>query len=177
MTDVAGAPRARLGTTIAVAVGAAILVAVLGGLATDTGAWYQTLRKPPWQPPGWLFGPAWTLIFALTAAAGVVSWRAAPDTATRHWLLSLFAINGILNVAWSVVFFSLHRPDWALVEVALLWLSIALLIGFIWRFSRSASLLLVPYLAWVSFAAVLNFAVARLNAVQALVAPTLAGWS
>lgn len=153
-----------LGRTIAVAAGVAIAVALLGGLATDTGTWYQALRKPPWHPPAWVFGPAWTLIFSLIAAAGVVAWRAAPESRTRHWLVSLFAINGVLNIAWSVVFFTIKRPDWALVEVSLLWASIVLLIGFLWRFSRTASLLLVPYLAWVSFAAVLNFAVARLNA-------------
>lgn len=153
-----------LGRTIAVAAGAAILVALLGGLATDTGAWYQALRKPSWQPPAWVFGPAWTLIFSLIAAAGVIAWRRAPDMRTRHWMVSLFAINGILNVAWSVAFFTIKRPGWALVEVTMLWASIVVLIVFLWRSSRTASLLLAPYLAWVSFAAVLNFTVARLNA-------------
>lgn len=150
--------------TIAVAAGAAIVVALLGGLVTDTGAWYQALKKPSWQPPGWAFGPAWTLIFTLIAASGVLAWQRAPDTRTRAWLVSFFAINGVLNVAWSAIFFGLRRPDIAVVEVALLWASIVLLVAFIWRFSRAASLLLLPYLAWVSFAGVLNFTVARLNA-------------
>lgn len=149
---------------ILVAAGAAVVVAMLGGLATDTGAWYQALRKPSWQPPAWAFGPAWTIIFVLIAASGTIAWRSAPDARTRHWLVSLFSINGVLNVAWSVIFFSLQRPDWALVEVALLWLSILLLIVFIMRFSTRAALMLVPYLAWVTFAGVLNFAVAQLNA-------------
>ena len=156
--------RACVGAWIAVAAVAAIGVALLGGLATDTGAWYQALKKPSWQPPPWAFGPAWTLIFTLIAASGVVAWRAAPEARTRHWLVTLFAINGLLNVAWSVVFFAVRRPDLAVVEVALLWASIVVLVVFTWRFSRSASLLLLPYLAWVSFAAVLNFTVARLNA-------------
>ena len=159
-----GARRGGLLGPVVVAVAAAVLVAVLGGLATDTGTWYEALRKPSWQPPAWAFGPAWTLIFALIAAAGTIAWRSAPDVPTRHWLISLFAINGVLNVAWSVIFFSLKRPDWALVEVALLWLSILILIVFIVRFSPRAALLLVPYLAWVTFAGVLNFAVTQLNA-------------
>ena len=91
-------------------------------------------------------------------------WATTPEARTRHWLVTLFAINGLLNVAWSVVFFAVRRPDLAVVEVALLWASIVVLVVFTWRFSRSASLLLLPYLAWVSFAAVLNFTVARLNA-------------
>jgi benzodiazapine receptor len=161
-----GAARAAgsLPRTIAVAAGAAIVVALLGGLMTDTGAWYQALKKPSWQPPAWAFGPAWTLIFTLIVAAGVLAWQRAPDNRTRSWLLSLFAINGVLNVAWSGIFFGLRRPDLAVVEVALLWASIAVLVVFMWRFSRAASLLLLPYLAWVSFAGVLNFTVARLNA-------------
>lgn len=159
-----GAESGSLPRTIAVAAGAAIVVALLGGLVTDTGPWYQALKKPSWQPPAWAFGPAWTLIFTLTAASGVVAWQRAADNRTRSWLISFFAINGVLNVAWSAVFFGLKRPDLAVVEVALLWASIMLLIVFIWRISRTASLLLLPYLAWVSFAAVLNFVVARLNA-------------
>jgi tryptophan-rich sensory protein len=162
--DAGEPPRGGLGRTIAIAAGAAVVVALVGGLATDTGAWYQGLRKPSWQPPGWAFGPAWTLIFALTATAGVVAWRAAPSMTARHWLISLFSINALLNIGWSVVFFSLKRPDWALVEVALLWLSILILVLFLWRFTRTGALLLLPYLAWVSFASVLNFSVARLNA-------------
>jgi translocator protein len=159
-----GAVGGSLPRTIAVAAGAAIVVALLGGLVTDTGPWYQALKKPSWQPPAWAFGPAWTLIFTLITASGVMAWRRAADNRTRSWLISFFAINGVLNVAWSVVFFGLKRPDLAVVEVALLWASIVLLVVFIWRISRTASLLLLPYLAWVSFAAVLNFVVARLNA-------------
>jgi translocator protein len=165
MSEAEGARTAgSLPRTIAIAAGAAIVVALLGGLVTDTGAWYQALKKPSWQPPAWAFGPAWTLIFTLIVASGVVAWQRAPDSRTRHWLVSFFAINGVLNVAWSAIFFGLRRPDIAVVEVALLWASIVLLVVFTWRFSRTASLLLLPYLAWVSFAGVLNFTVARMNA-------------
>jgi tryptophan-rich sensory protein len=148
---------------VAVAAIAATLVASLGGLATQLGPWYDGLTKPPWQPPDWLFGPAWTVIFALIAAAGVVAWSAAGDRAARGRVMWLFALNGFLNVLWSVLFFHLQRPDWALVEVIFLWLSILLLIAAVSAISRLAGWLLVPYLAWVTFASILNLAIVRLN--------------
>ena len=142
---------------------AATTVAGLGSLMTDLGPWYINLRKPSWQPPEWLFGPAWTLIFGLCALSGIQAWRDAPSQNARKSMLILFALNGFLNVTWSALFFRFHRPDWALYEVVLLWLSIALLIVTLARYSKTASLLAIPYLAWVSFAAVLNFAVVTLN--------------
>lgn len=148
---------------IAVAAGAAIFVAVLGGTITDLGPWYQALEKPAWQPPGPAFGAIWTTIYALTAAAAVITWRNAPKGAEREWLLGLFALNGFLNVFWSLLFFRLHRPDWSLMEVGLLWLSIVALIIFVARHSRLAGVLLTPYLIWVTLASVLNFDVVRLN--------------
>lgn len=130
---------------------------------TDLGPWYRDLHKPSWQPPDWLFGPAWTLIFGLTALSGIMSWNSASDRTTREWIIGLFALNGFLNITWSALFFRLHRPDWALAEVFLLWLSIGWLIVHPTRHSLAARLLLLPYLAWVSFAAFLNFTIIRLN--------------
>jgi len=149
---------------IAVAAVSAILVASVGATMTDIGPWYQGLAKPSWQPPDWLFGPAWTLIFSLAAISAATAWRDAPDQPSREWMVGLFAINGVLNILWSALFFRLRRPDWALIEVVLLWLSVLALILVLWRYSRLAAWLLVPYLAWVTFAAVLNLAVVRLNA-------------
>lgn len=148
---------------IAAAAGVAVFIAVLGGTLTDLGPWYQALKQPAWKPPDLLFGPAWTVIYACCVAAFVIAWRRAPSTATREWLIGLLALNGFANVLWSLLFFRLQRPDWAGVEVVGLWLSIAVLIGFMARFARSASLLLLPYLAWVSFAAALTWAVTRMN--------------
>jgi tryptophan-rich sensory protein len=155
---------ARRWPPVLVAALAAVGVAVLGGLMTELGTWYYGLRQPQWKPPDWLFGPAWTLIFALSALAGVLGWARAPSRAAREWLLALFALNAFLNVLWSLLFFRLRRPDWALVEVAFLWLSIVVLIAVLARWSRPAAWLLAPYLAWVTFAAALNAAVVRLNA-------------
>ena len=142
---------------------AASALGVLGALVTDLSTWYYALRKPAWQPPDWLFGPVWTLIFGLSALAGVLAWREAWGTMDRTRLLVLFAVNAALNVGWSWLFFRLHRPDWALFEVGFLWLSIAVLMVALWPMSRAASWLLVPYLVWVTFAAVLNFAIVQLN--------------
>ena len=142
---------------------AALFVALLGALMTDIGPWYAALEKPPWQPPDYLFGPAWTTIFALTAIAGAMAWTASETVAKKQNLIILFALNGTLNVVWSLLFFRLRRPDLALWEVSLLWASIVLLIYACARRNKLAALLLVPYLAWVSFAAVLNAEVVRLN--------------
>lgn len=147
---------------VAVAAAAALLVALLGGLSTDLGPWYAALRQPPWKPPDAWFGPAWTTIFALAAIAGVSAWRGATP-GRRPAILIAFALNGFLNVLWSLLFFRLHRPDWAFGEVAFLWASILLMMLVCWRASRLATALLLPYLAWVSFAALLNLEVVRLN--------------
>ncbi len=142
---------------------AALAVAGLGALMTDIGPWYRGLVKPPWQPPDALFGPVWTVIYALAAMAAVRAWEAAPSRAAREWMLALFALNGFLNVLWSLLFFRLRRPDWALWEVGALWLSVLALVVVLGRWSPRAGWLLVPYLAWVAFAAVLNLAVVQLN--------------
>ena len=150
-------------TPILVAAVAALVVATLGGAATDIGPWYFALHKPSWQPPDWLFGPVWTLIYALAAMAGVIAWRHARTPAQRQRILVLFAANALLNVLWSEIFFKLRRPDWALIEAVPFWLSIGVLILVLAPISATASRLLLPYLAWVAFATVLNLAVVRLN--------------
>ena len=147
----------------AVAAGAAIVVAVAGGLATRTDAWYRRLRVPAWKPPDWAFGPVWTVIFLLTTIAGVMAWSGDSDPAARGVLLAAYAVNGVLNIAWSVLFFRFRRPDWALAEVAALWLSIAVLVLVTGRVSMAAGLMNLPYLAWVSVAACLNLRIVRLN--------------
>jgi benzodiazapine receptor len=153
----------RFWLPVLAAAAAAIVVASLGATMTDLGPWYQSLTKPSWQPPDWAFGPAWTVIFALAAISGVIAWRFAETDAQREWIIGLFAINGVLNILWSALFFRFHRPDWALYEVVPLWLSILVPIIAFSRYAKTASLLLVPYLAWVSFAALLNYEIVRLN--------------
>jgi tryptophan-rich sensory protein len=146
-----------------VAAASALAVGAVGGTLTVIGPWYRGLMKPPWTPPDWAFGAIWTTIFALAATSGVLGWRGAKTAAGREWLLALFALNGFMNILWSLLFFRLQRPDWALVEVAGLWASIALLIVFLWGRSRLAGVLTVPYLVWVSIASLLNYEIVRLN--------------
>ena len=148
---------------IIVATSAAIVVALLGGLATQVGPWYEALEKPAFNPPNWVFAPAWTLIYALCVAASVSGWRAAVTNAQKSWLISLFFINAFVNVLWSFLFFTLQRPDWALAEVSVLWTSVAALILFFRSFAPRSTLLLLPYLLWVSFAALLNYQIVALN--------------
>jgi benzodiazapine receptor len=156
--------RGSIWKPVAIAAAVAIFIGFLGGMLTDVGPWYQALKKPSWQPPDWLFGPAWTTIFAFAVASAVSAWRNAPSRPQRDIVIVLFAINGCFNVLWSTLFFAIKRPDWALVEVGFLWLAILVPMIVFWRFSKLASLLLLPYLAWVTFAAYLNLTVVRLNA-------------
>jgi translocator protein len=138
-------------------------LAVLGALITDLGPWYRALKQPWFKPPDWAFGPAWTIIFALTATAGVFAWLRADTLADKTILIGVFTINGVLNVLWSAIYFRLKRPDWAFFEVTLLWLSIVAMIVVAWPLSRTAAYLLAPYLVWVTFAATLNWATVKLN--------------
>jgi len=149
---------------VLVAAAAALVVAALGGSATDVGPWYQGLHKPVWQPPDLLFAPVWTVIYALTAYAGVMAWRRGRDRRQRLGLMGLFALNALLNVLWSDLFFKLQRPDWALIELVPFWLSILVLVLAVAPVSHQAAWVLTPYLAWVAFAGLLNLAVVRLNA-------------
>lgn len=148
-----------------VAAMAVILVAGAGGALTRLDAWYFALKQPSFKPPDWVFGPAWTLLFFLIAWAGVVGWRlgARYTPSPRKRMLGLFALNALANVGWSLLYFFLQRPDWALAEVSLLWGSTVLLILHFRAYAPKAAWLLVPYLAWVSFAAVLNIEAVRLN--------------
>ncbi len=137
-------------------------VAAAGTLLTNLGPWYFDLVKPSWQPPDWLFGPVWTVVFACTAWSGALAWTAA-DAAARPAVAAAYALNGVLNVGWSLLFFTLRRPDWAFIEAFALWGSIVAMIVVARPWSVQAAWLLVPYLVWVSFATVLTRAVSVRN--------------
>lgn len=143
--------------------GGAILLCVVGGLMTPIGTWYRDLRKPSWQPPNWAFGPAWTIILGLAAWSAAIAWTAAPDAGTRRDVILLFVTNAVFHFLWSPLFFRLRRPDWALIEVVFLWASLVALVVGLWPISHFASILIWPYLAWVSFASFLNYTIVRLN--------------
>ena len=153
--------QAFISLTLALALSYA--TAGLGAALTDLGPWYFALRQPEWKPPDPAFGVIWTTIFTLCAISAWLAWQAANTQALRRRVLVLFAANALLNVVWSALYFKLQRPDWALLEVVFLWLSILALMVGLWRISRRASVLLVPYCVWVSIAAVLNLETVRLN--------------
>ncbi len=142
------------------------LVACFGsallGAVFMPGEWYATLRKPPWNPPGWIFGPVWTALYTMMAVAAWLVWKRGGFAAQRRPLM-LFLVQLALNAVWTPLFFGLHWTGVALVEIVLLWLAIAATIAAFRPVSRVAAWLLAPYLAWVSFAAVLNFVLWRLN--------------
>ena len=152
-----------LSTPIIVAAGVAVFLGAFGGLMTPIDGWYHNLRKPGLQPPNWLFGPAWTIILGLAAWSAVIAWDAAPDSAARTSVVILFATNAVFHSLWSPLFFRARRPDLALIEVVFLWASLVALVIGLWPISQFASLLIGPYLLWVSFAAWLNSAIVRLN--------------
>lgn len=135
----------------------------IGGALTDLGPWYFALKHPDWKPPDAAFGVIWTTVFTLCAISGWLAWQAAKTSALRRRVAVMFGLNALLNILWSALYFKLQRPDWALGEVVFLWLSILALILGLWRLSRWASALLMPYALWVGTAAVLNWQTVQLN--------------
>ena len=124
------------------------------------GDWYVALSKPDWTPPGWLFGPVWTILYVMIAIAGWLVWQRAGVAAVFWvWLAQL-----AFNMAWSWIMFGQQQIGWAFADIVLLWISIVLFLVLAWPASQTAALLFLPYLAWVSFAAALNFTIWRLNA-------------
>ena len=137
--------------------------AAASGAVFMPGEWYAALKKPSWNPPGWVFGPVWTTLYTMMAVAAWLVWKRGGFTAQRRALVPFLA-QLALNAAWTPLFFGLHRPGLAFAEILLLWLAIAWTIVAFWRVHRVAAGLLCPYLAWVSFAAALNGTLWRLNA-------------
>jgi len=147
-----------------ISAGSVTILAFAGMMLTKLGSWYYGLKKPSWQPPDWLFGPAWTTIFILEAAAAVIAWDTIKNPEQDVIFITAFIANGIFNMLWSWLFFTLRRPDWALAEVGFLWASVLAMIIVLHEFTHHAWWLIVPYLLWVSFASFLNYTIVRLNA-------------
>lgn len=124
--------------------------------------WYAALRKPSWNPPGWIFGPVWSALYTMMAVAAWLVWKRGGFAAQRR-PLGVFLAQLALNALWTPLFFGLHWPGVAFAEILMLGLAIAWTITLFWQVQRAAAYLLMPYLAWVSFAAVLNGTLWRLN--------------
>ena len=149
---------------LVVFVGVCLAVGFLGSLATapQVDGWYRTLNKPTWNPPSSVFGPVWTTLYI---TMGIAAWLVWKQTGFRaaNVPLGLFGLQLVLNAVWSWIFFGMHRPDLAFIEILVLWLAIVATMVAFFRCSRLAGWLITPYLAWVSFAAVLNFTIWRMN--------------
>ena len=142
-------------------VGACFLAAATGA-SFPPGDWYERLAKPSWRPPNWLFGPAWAILYLTIAVSGWLVWRTA-GLAGAVLPLAIYLVQLMLNAAWTPIFFGLHRPDLAFIEIVVLWLSIVATMAAFHSVNSAAAWLLLPYLLWVTFAAALNFTVWRLN--------------
>jgi tryptophan-rich sensory protein len=137
--------------------------AAIGGLASaSAGAFYQQLNRPEWAPPGWLFAPVWTLLYLLMAISAWLVWRARGFKAARD-ALSLFLLQLAVNAAWTPLFFVWHLGAAAFVEILVLWILIACTVVVFWHTHRLAAVLLLPYLAWVTFASGLTYTIWQLN--------------
>ena len=132
------------------------------GAQFSPGEWYRTLEKPAFNPPNWIFGPVWTVLYTAMAIAAWMVW-CKRDRVTVKPALAAYGVQLVFNAAWSWLFFGRHEIGWALMEIVLLWLAILANVLLFWRIRRAAAMLLVPYLFWVSFAALLNVRFWQLN--------------
>jgi translocator protein len=138
-------------------------IATLGGLLTNlsVATWYPTLNKPPWTPSGATIGTVWTILYTFMGIAAWMVWRG--RAGGRQRLLTIYAVQLLLNAGWSALFFGLRSPGLALVEIGILWLAILATATTFWRVSKLAAALMVPYLIWVGFAGVLNALIWKMN--------------
>ncbi len=152
---------ARSGLALVGWLGLCFAAAAMGSLFLP-GEWYVHLKKPAWNPPGWIFGPVWSILYTLMACAAWMIWNRGGWAGQRP-ALALFLVQLLFNALWSPLFFGWHQPALAFVDILLLWVSLLGTLIIFLRIHRVAGLLFVPYLLWVSFAAVLNFTLWRLN--------------
>ena len=152
-----------LGSKIFLCSLACMLLGTASGLLTVTGvtSWYATIQKPSWNPPNWIFGPVWTLLYLLMGASFAMAWHKGGQEGRR--MMQLFGVQFFLNLLWSPIFFYFHQVGWALVVIAALWILLFLTILAAGRVRPLAAWFLVPYISWVSFAMLLNATIWWLN--------------
>jgi benzodiazapine receptor len=150
---------------LVVSIVACLAAGAIGSIFTRSAipTWYATLEKPVFSPPNWLFAPVWTLLYILMGIAAFLVWRKGSDDRQVKTALIVFLIQLIINASWSVVFFGLESPLFGLVVISVLWVAILVTVIQFYKISRAASVLLWPYLLWVTFAAVLNSSIWLLN--------------
>lgn len=156
---------ARSVVSLAVWLGIVFAAAAIGSVGTSSSVstWYQTIRKPVFTPPGWVFGPVWTALYVMMAAAAWVVWSKCGFAPTGRMPLALFGVQLVLNACWSLLFFGLQNPGLALVEIVVLWSAVLGTTILFWRVAPTAGWLMAPYLLWGSFACVLNASIWWMN--------------
>jgi len=130
---------------------------------TGTGSWYQTIQKPGWNPPSWLFAPVWTALYITIGIAFYLIWKKEAPTGNKRIAMILWGVQLVLNLFWTIIFFNQHQLFWATVEIGLLWFFILATIIAFARINKVAAWLLVPYIAWVSFAGILTWTIWKIN--------------
>jgi tryptophan-rich sensory protein len=157
----------RTWLVLIICVGTCFLAAFIGSrfTASSVGTWYAQLVKPAYTPPNWVFGPVWSVLYLLMGVAAFLVWQSGPRESAVRIALAVFLVQLVVNVLWSAVFFGARTPLGGLAVIVMLWLAIVLTMVMFARASTAAALLLVPYLAWVSYASYLNLELYRLNTV------------
>jgi len=150
---------------LVLSIGVCFLVAGIGSFFTTSAidTWYTTLQKPFFNPPNWIFGPVWTLLYLIMGISLYIVWIAKVEKKAKLQGITFFFIQLALNVLWSILFFGLKSPTAALIGIIFLWLAIFLTIRSFLQISKKAGWLLIPYLVWVSFATILNLSIVILN--------------
>jgi benzodiazapine receptor len=165
LTSTPGLPRKfnPLALIISMVITVSIAVTASQFTISQIPVWYSKLNKPSFNPPNWLFGPVWSVLYLMIAVAAYLVWQRRNDGALYKTTRTVYFIQLALNFLWSATFFGMHQVLGALVVIALLWISIVATIYYFGKFSKTAAWLLVPYLLWVSFASVLNLYIYLLN--------------
>jgi tryptophan-rich sensory protein len=147
-----------------------LVVGAVAGMftASEINGWFQTINKPTWQPPNWVFGPVWTVLYVMMGVAFFLIWNKEAPKTTKRLAMTLWIIQLVFNFLWSFIFFKKHQLDWALGEILVLWFFILLTILFFARISKLAAWLMVPYISWVTFASLLTFFIYDLNTASSL---------
>ena len=139
------------------------LIGAIGTIWTASdGSWYKGINKPSFNPPSWIFGPVWTLLFTLMGISLYLVWTS-PSSNIKLIALTLFVIQFLFNIAWSYLFFGLNKPLWSFIEILVLLVFILITTFYFIKVNKTAGYLLIPYFLWVSFASFLNYSIWRLN--------------
>ena len=150
---------------LVISIAVPLIIGFTSGFFTITGigSWYQTIQRPSWNPPNWIFGPVWTILYILMGIALYLIWKSDASRTVKRNAIVLFSIQLILNFFWSIIFFNQHQPGFAFIEIGVMWVMILLTSFAFAKINTTAAWLLVPYISWVSFAAILNFTIWKLN--------------